>query len=233
MGQGEDGRGGGERKRKSVRFSGPPSPGPEMVPSLLPHLPGLDPQALYVISGPFPQQEEGGGAPNMVIMATPVPQGVTVVAVPAGHPPAPGRSGVLTGQFPAGPPGPPSCAPPTPQPQGPGPQGAPRPSRLHLIHWDLAHPAGHPIPLRQPNPPVYYSVEPPSGSQSPTMSCSDLSEDSTSQEAGHWAYPPYPPCPPWLGQPYPCQPPAYHQPQPYMPPHAHYQVVGGQHPGAY
>ena len=48
------------------------------------HLPGLDPEALYVISGPFPQQDNKTGNSKMVIMATPVPKGVTVVAVPAG-----------------------------------------------------------------------------------------------------------------------------------------------------
>ena len=46
-----------------------------MVPSLLPHLPGLDPQALYVISGPFPQQEEAGGAVEELVENT------TVIAV--------------------------------------------------------------------------------------------------------------------------------------------------------
>ena len=63
---------------------------------------------------------------------------------------------------------------------------------LHLMHWDLAHPTGQPIPLRQPNPPVYYNVPPAnpegscqSGSQSPaSLSCSDLSEDSgTTQDS--------------------------------------------------
>lgn len=28
----------------------------------------------------------------------------------------------------------------------------------HVMHWDVNHPSGHPVPLRQPNPPVYYNV---------------------------------------------------------------------------
>ena len=65
-----------------------------------------------------------------------------------------------------------------------------------MMHWDMAHPAGQPIPLRQPLPPVYYNVPPPadntpSGSQSPTsMSCSDLSsEDSGSNHENQGHYP--------------------------------------------
>ena len=59
------------RKRKSVRFGECPDPGSSggpvgVVPSLVPHLPGLDPDALYVISGPFPQYDEGSGISNMV-----------------------------------------------------------------------------------------------------------------------------------------------------------------------
>ena len=61
------------RKRKSVRFRECPDPGSSggpagVVPSIVPHLPGLDPDGLYVISGPFPQYDEGEalglGAPN-------------------------------------------------------------------------------------------------------------------------------------------------------------------------
>ena len=59
------------RKRKSVRFGECPDPGSSggpagVVPSIVPHLPGLDPDALYVISGPFPQYDEGSGISNMV-----------------------------------------------------------------------------------------------------------------------------------------------------------------------
>ena len=104
------------------------------------------------------------------------------------------------------PPGPPpglQCPPPehpgstAPAPAHNGnlpPAPAPTPGQrqsLHLMHWDLAHPTGQPIPLRQPNPPVYYNVPAPpegscqSGSQSPaSLSCSDLSEDSgTTQDS--------------------------------------------------
>jgi len=219
------------RKRKSVRFGECPDPGSSggvggVVPNLVPHLPGLDPDALYVISGPFPQYDEGSGISNMVIMATPVPTGVTVVAVPSGPPPTQGyRSPHVTGpalnvcKAPPGPPPglqhpgstPPAPAhngsiPPAPAHNGnlpPAPGGIPpapgsippapgQRQSLHLMHWDLAHPTGQPIPLRQPNPPVYYNVPAPpeqgscqSGSQSPaSLSCSDLSEDSgTTQDS--------------------------------------------------
>ena len=81
----------------------------------------------------------------------------------------------------------PANVPPANVPPAPGQRQS-----LHLMHWDLAHPAGQPIPLRQPNPPVYYNVpQAPaeascqSGSQSPaSLSCSDLSEDSgTTQDS--------------------------------------------------
>jgi hypothetical protein len=113
------------RARKSVRWAECPGPcagGPgspvSMLQALVPHLPGIDPEALYVISGPFPQYEAGSGAANMVIMATPVPAGVTVVAVPAGPPPAPGARGVLTGA-------PSSARPASPQATSPACRSAP------------------------------------------------------------------------------------------------------------
>jgi hypothetical protein len=40
------------------------------------------------------------------------------------------------------------------------PQGGP-----HIMHWDANHLSGHPVPLRQPNPPVYYNVPAPSTTQ--------------------------------------------------------------------
>ena len=171
-------------------------------------------------------------------MATPVPTGVTVVAVPSGPPPTQGyRSTHATGgcsflpntdfefllsgpalnvcKAPSGPPPGLHCPapehpgskapapahngnllPPAPGCIPPAPGGIPpapgQRQSLHLMHWDLAHPTGQPIPLRQPNPPVYYNVPAPpetgscqSGSQSPaSLSCSDLSEDSgTTQDS--------------------------------------------------
>ena len=164
-------------------------------------------------------------------MATPVPTGVTVVAVPSGPPPTQGyRSTHVTGGWllsagnfklllsgpalsvckapPGAPPGlhcpapehPGSTAPapahnsnlPPPAPGSIPPAAPGQRQSLHLMHWDLAHPTGQPIPLRQPNPPVYYNVPPAnpegscqSGSQSPaSLSCSDLSEDSgTTQDS--------------------------------------------------
>ena len=84
-----------QRTRKSVRFNECPGPAPSglsvgMVQSLVSQLPGLDPESLYVISGPFPQQNQNTNTSNMVIMATPVPAGVTVVAVPSGQLPTKG-----------------------------------------------------------------------------------------------------------------------------------------------
>ena len=92
-----------QRTRKSVRFNECPGPAPSglsvgMVQSLVSQLPGLDPESLYVISGPFPQQNQDTNTSNMVIMATPVPAGVTVVAVPSGPLPTKGAKGTLTGK---------------------------------------------------------------------------------------------------------------------------------------
>ena len=61
-----------------------------MVQSLVSQLPGLDPESLYVISGPFPKQDQNTKTSTMVIRATPVPAGVTVVAVPSGQLPTKG-----------------------------------------------------------------------------------------------------------------------------------------------
>ena len=65
----------------------------------------------------------------------------------------------------------------------------------YMMYWDSSHPSGVSIPLRQPNPPVYYNLpekESPimSGTQSPTSdmtitsSCSDMSgeENTDAQE---------------------------------------------------
>ena len=92
-----------QRTRKSVRFNECPGPAPSglsvgMVQSLVSQLPGLDPESLYVISGPFPQQNQNTNTSNMVIMATPVPAGVTVIAVPSGPLPTKGAKGTLTGK---------------------------------------------------------------------------------------------------------------------------------------
>ena len=93
-----------QRTRKSVRFNECPGPAPSglsvgMVQSLVSQLPGLDPESLYVISGPFPQQNQNTNTSNMVIMATPVPAGVTVVAVPSGQLPTKGAKGTLNGKY--------------------------------------------------------------------------------------------------------------------------------------
>lgn len=187
-----------------------------MVQSLVPHLPGLDKDTIYVISGPFPNYDPVSG-PSQLLMATPISPGVTVVAVPLGPPPAVPNSPVQG-----------NAAKPIPhhvngvpanhlinhthnsrvrrdsRPPQPGPRFQPQPPQHHgapvgphghvghpphMLHWDTFHPVGQTIPLRQPNPPVYYNVPSPnsSGMQSPgsdgsSMSCSDISED---QEDGH------------------------------------------------
>lgn len=60
-----------------------------------------------------------------------------------------------------------------------------------MLYWDSSHPTGVTIPLRQPNPPVYYNVpekESPSmsGSQSPTseMTLASSSSELSGEEAG-------------------------------------------------
>jgi len=184
-----------------------------MVQSLVPHLPGLDRDTIYVISGPFPNYDPVNG-PSQLLMATPISPGVTVVAVPLGPPPhqgPPHRQGPADHHAPAGKtvphpaparhcsnntthtektrrgPKPPQPMPTIYQPQppvhAPLPHGA-APHLPHMLHWDTHHPVGQTIPLRQPNPPVYYNVpsHASSGLQSPgsegsSMSCSDMSED--------------------------------------------------------
>jgi len=187
-----------------------------MVQSLVPHLPGLDKDTIYVISGPFPNYDPVNG-PSQLLMATPISPGATVVAVPLGPPPgSPSQCPPPHRQVPndhvsapmgkcvphtvptnhcnnANPysdklrrnpraPLPPQAMPPCCQPQHP--IHGPAPRLPHMLHWDTHHPVGQTIPLRQPNPPVYYNVpsHTSSGLQSPgsdgsSMSVSDMSED--------------------------------------------------------
>jgi len=176
-----------------------------MVQSLVPHLPGLDKDTIYVISGPFPNYDPVSG-PSQLLMATPVTPGATVVAVPLGPPPAgaprhhtahqgnPGQCAVTPPQKHKMRRGPrPILGPPAMyHPQQPPQQPSPAP---HMLHWDQFHPVGQTIPLRQPNPPVYYNVPSPnsSGLQSPgsdgsSMSCSDISEDQEESTTGHMVH---------------------------------------------
>jgi len=246
-------------------FSGsnhePPQNPVSMVQSLVPHLPGLDKDTVYVISGPFPNYDPVSG-PSQLLMATPISPGVTVVAVPHGPPPgtvpinqaSPSRK--FLPQTPnqaqtmgRGPPPAPAAGPMF-QPQPPMKTHLPTaaaaagnsPNQPHMLHWDMYHPVGQAIPLRQPNPPVYYNV--PShnssgltspGSEGSSMSCSDISEESEEMMQGpkpcfypHHSMPPMMGYPPHLrhyqGQPQFCNP--IHQGQMY-PHQAHHG--GGQH----
>jgi len=200
-----------------------------MVQQLVPHLPGLDKDKVYVISGPFPNFDPVSG-PSQLLMATPVSAGATIIAVPSGPPPPPGP-----GQHP-------QCSAPVnkqdqqqqQQQQQPGSPGHVfHPPNPQMLHWDNHHPTGHIVPLRQPNPPVYYNVPAAntsvpsvhssgtsSGLQSPSSSegccMSDSSSDHSDQTQENTAPPPdhkmmfhpghYPPVPLHI----PClEPPQY------------------------
>lgn len=229
----------GGQTRKRVRFDdcpGPVLPGSpvSMVQSLVPHLPGLDPHTLYVISGPFPQYEAnssngatstgvtptgatptqgnstasvGSSTPTVLITATPLPAGIAVVARPSGPPPTKGTKGTLTAHFPSV--GRPihthsnhalNNQTPSTQAHSSTNPNIQTPSQLAAsystgggqrlgwcMHWDVSHPCGHSIRLRQPVPPVYYSLpnHDMSGSQSPAMSSEETgSEDGASSHGG-------------------------------------------------
>jgi len=173
-----------------------------MVQSLVPHLPGLDKDTIYVISGPFPNYDPVSG-PSQLLMATPVTPGATVVAVPLGPPPPgprqhapPHTNNTSTAEQGKVKRGPRPCLPgPMYHPQHPVQH--PAPHSPHMLHWDAYHPVGQTIPLRQPNPPVYYNVPShnSSGLQSPgsdgsSMSCSDISEDQEDSNSGHMVHGP-------------------------------------------
>jgi len=153
----------------------------DLVQSLVPQLPGLDKDTIYVISGPFPNYDPAHGH-SQLLMATPISPGVTVVAVPVGPPPAPCPGPVnhtIPHHMPAH-----SCKntgshktrrdlkPPQPMSSTHPPQ---------MLHWDTHHPVGQTMPLRQPNPPVYYNVpsNTSSGLQSPASDGSCMSENSS------------------------------------------------------
>lgn len=130
-----------------------------MVQNLVPHLPGLEKDKIYIISGPFPNYEPVTGH-SQLLMATPVSVGATIIAVPSGPPPPP---------------------PPTMKPAGSPTAAASQPSQQaasfqpappHMLHWDCHHPGGQMLPLRQPVPPVYYNTSSGSGSISESSSTS-------------------------------------------------------------
>lgn len=89
---------------KCVRFGGeqkmadPSSPAANIIQNLAPHLPGMDPNSVYIVSGPFtyfdPQQNSYTG----MLVAQPVPQGASVVAVPCGAPPSPSAGDTYPGK---------------------------------------------------------------------------------------------------------------------------------------
>jgi len=199
------------------------------VQNLVPHLPGLDKDKIYVISGPFPNFDPMSG-PSQLLMATPVSPGATVIAVPMGCPPPHVKQ--VGGAPQHGLPGP-AFHPVQPQHGLPGP--AFHPVQPHMLHWDCQHPAGQIVPLRQPSGPVYYNVpasHTSSGLQSPNSEGSgSLSESSSTSgdqegEALGCLHPmgKYQPIPSMMGLParhvQGCLPPAYHQLGPvFMPPH--------------
>lgn len=137
------------------------NPAINMVQNLVPHLPGLDKDKVYVISGPFPNFDPVNG-PSQLLMATPVTSGATVIAVPTGPPP-PVSCGKTHHQQPGQ------------QPVAGGQHQVYRSPNPQMLHWDNHHPGGQIIPLRQPNPPVYYNV-PGSGSSNSSGLQSPASE---------------------------------------------------------
>jgi len=156
-----------------------------MMQSLVPQLPGLDRDTLYVISGPFPNYDPAHGH-SQLLMATPISPGVTVVAVPTGPPlqlcPGPVNH-TISHNMPAH-----TCNNTGPQKQRrdlkpPQPMSSPHPP--HMLHWDTHHPVGQTIPLRQPNPPVYYNVpsHTSSGLQSPASQTSCMSDGSSMSDS--------------------------------------------------
>jgi len=154
----------------------------DLVQSLVPQLPGLDKDTIYVISGPFPNYDPAHGH-SQLLMATPISPGVTVVAVPVGPPPPPHPVPVnqtLPHRMPAQPCNNLRRDVKLPQPTySPQPISSPHPPQM--LHWDTHHPVGQTIPLRQPNPPVYYNVpsNTSSGLQSPASDGSSMSENSS------------------------------------------------------
>lgn len=138
-----------DNRQVKPRDSGARSPQLNMVQSLVPHLPGLEKDKVYVISGPFPNFDPVSG-PSQMLMATPVTAGATIIAVPTGPPPPHGHQNTVKHQSGHQP------------PVAPGPQGqqAPvfHPPHPHMLHWDQHHPGGQIIPLRQPCGPVYYNM---------------------------------------------------------------------------
>lgn len=146
--------------RVKNREAGSPALG--MVQGLVPHLPGLEKDKVYVISGPFPNFDPVSG-PSQMLMATPVTAGATIIAVPTGPPPPAQHHQVPVSCVPGGGRG---VVPPGEAGQAP----VFHPPHPHMLHWDSHHPGGQIIPLRQPCAPVYYNLPPGSGPASGSSS---------------------------------------------------------------
>jgi len=150
----------------------------DMVRSLVPNLPGLDRDTVYVISGPFPNYDPLHG-PSQLLLATPVSPGAKVVGVPSASLPCT--------PFPTLPHHMPVhhchktvCSNKSRRDlKPPQPMSSPHPP--HMLQWDTHHPVGRTMQLRQPNPPVYYNVpsNTSSGLQSPASETSNMSETSS------------------------------------------------------
>lgn len=214
------------------------NPAINMVQHLVPHLPGLDKDKVYVISGPFPNFDPVSG-PSQLLMATPVSSGATIIAVPTGPPPpASIQNSSNTSVSPNKPLNVPVSGAGQQQQQQ---QQVFHPPSPHMLHWDNHHPGGQILPLRQPNPPVYYNVptdsvgssNASSGLQSPASeggSCmSESSSTSGDQEMEHQTQPVAPNSKQLYFQPGP----GFHHPMPHMMGYPTHQLRHFQGPPQY
>lgn len=135
--------------------------------------------------GPYMQYDPATKTQLPVFTAKPVPGGVTVIATPKLPPGAqahqiqvpPTAPGAGAGSPPQSPvpaafnPNP-NAAPFYPEsaegsptssssPSPPPPSSSSASAQPHFMYWSAAHPEGTLIPLRQPQPPVYFAPPPP------------------------------------------------------------------------
>jgi len=192
---------------------------------------GASNDKVYVISGPFPNFDPVSG-PSQLLMATPVSSGATIIAVPTGPPPPSSVQNSNNNKHLNVP------VSGTGQQQQQQQQQVFHPPSPHMLHWDNHHPGGQILPLRQPNPPVYYNVptnsvgssNASSGLQSPASeggSCmSESSSTSGDQELEQQVAPN-------SKQLYFQPGPGYHHPMPHMMGYPTHQIRHFQGPPQY
>ncbi len=116
----------------------------------------LDPNQTYILSGPYVRYDPATMTYMGVFAAKPVPRGMTVIATPTNHRPALVPSTAAT-------PINPDAAPFVPRTTTPAAAVNALPMKNKaapcFMYWSSECPEGKLVPMRQPQPPVYFQPQ--------------------------------------------------------------------------